>query len=76
MPNIRGVKRISLSVSALSEPSAALFVVVSEFLSVFLVIGFASRNKVLEEHAVNYFTSLTRRTQARPEVFICVIPWP
>ncbi len=32
--------------------SPALFIVLPQFLLVFLVIGFSSRNEVLEEHAV------------------------
>ena len=31
---------------------ATLFVILPQFLLVFLVIGFTSRNKVLEEHAI------------------------
>ena len=36
----------------LSDPSVVLFVAFPQLLFVFLVLGFASRDKVLEEHAV------------------------
>jgi len=52
--------------SAFPESSATLFVVLPQFLLVLLVIGFASRDKVLKEHAVidDLYVEDEERTEA------------
>lgn len=52
--------------SAFPESSATLFVILPQFLLVFLVIGFASRDEVLEEHAVidDLYVEDEERTEA------------
>ena len=51
---MRGSTQLNWILECKHVSLATLFVILPQFLLVFLVIGFTSRNKVLEEHAVIY----------------------